>query len=38
VENAASTFRTEYFITPWNRYLPEKLTGIQEIKKFPALY
>ena len=25
-------------LTPWSRILPEKLTGTQLIKKFPAFY
>jgi hypothetical protein len=25
-------------ITPWSRVLPEKLTGFQLLKKFPAFY
>jgi hypothetical protein len=25
-------------ITPWTRVLPEKLTGAQLVKKFPAFY
>jgi hypothetical protein len=24
--------------TPWSRVLPEKLTGLQLVKKFPAFY
>jgi hypothetical protein len=27
-----------YLLTPWSRVLPEKLTGFQPVKKFPALY
>ena len=27
-----------YLITPWSRVLLEKLTGLQLVKKFPALY
>jgi len=25
-------------LTPWKRVLPEKLTGLQLVKKFPAFY
>jgi hypothetical protein len=25
-----------YLLTPWSRALPEKLTGLQLVKKFPA--
>jgi hypothetical protein len=27
-----------YFLTPWSRFLLEKLTGLQLVKKFPAFY
>jgi len=27
-----------YLLTPWSRVLPEKLTGFQLVKKFPAFY
>ena len=27
-----------YLLTPWSRVLLEKLTGLQLVKKFPALY
>ena len=27
-----------YSLTPWNRVLLEKLTGSQQVKKFPAFY
>ena len=27
-----------YLLTPWSRVLPEKLTGLQLVKKFPAFY
>jgi hypothetical protein len=27
-----------YLLTPWRRVLLEKLTGLQLVKKFPALY
>jgi hypothetical protein len=27
-----------YLPTPWSRNLPEKLTGAQPVKKFPAFY
>jgi hypothetical protein len=28
----------DYFLTVWNRFLPEKLTGFQVVKKFLAFY
>jgi hypothetical protein len=38
-----ATFREElvkmkYLLTPWSRVLPEKLTGLQLVKKFPTFY
>jgi hypothetical protein len=27
-----------YLLTPWSPVLPEKLTGLQLVKKFPAFY
>jgi hypothetical protein len=30
--------RSLYLLTPWSRFLLEKLTGLQLIKKFPAFY
>jgi hypothetical protein len=27
-----------YLLTPWSRVLPEKLTGLQLVKKFPPFY
>ena len=27
-----------YLLTPWNRVLLEKLTGLQLVKKFPEFY
>jgi len=27
-----------YLLTPWRRVLPEKLTGLQLVKKFPAFH
>jgi hypothetical protein len=27
-----------YLLTPWSRVLLEKLTGLQLVKKFPAIY
>jgi hypothetical protein len=27
-----------YLLTPWSRFLLEKLTGLQLVKKFPATY
>ena len=29
---------TVYLLTPWCRVLLEKLTGLQQVKKFPAFY
>jgi len=29
---------TSYFLTPWCRVLPEQLTGLQLVKKFPAFH
>ena len=28
----------DYLLIPWSRGLPEKLTGPQLVKKFPAFY
>jgi hypothetical protein len=28
----------KYWLTPWSRFLLEKLTGLQLVKKFPAFY
>ena len=30
--------RTDYLLTPWCRVLPEQLTGLQLVKKFPAFH
>jgi hypothetical protein len=27
-----------YLLTPWSRVFPGKITGSQQVKKFPALY
>ena len=37
---ALSLFNVSYacVLTPWSRVLPEKLTGPQPVKKFPAFY
>ena len=32
------TYLLTYLLTPWSRALLEKLTGSQQVKKFPALY
>jgi hypothetical protein len=32
------TYLLTYLFTPWSRVLLEKLTGLQLVKKFPALY
>ena len=32
------TYLPTYLLTPWSRVLPEKLTGSQLVKKFPAFY
>jgi hypothetical protein len=29
---------TVFELTPWSRVLPDKLTGLQVVKKFPAFY
>jgi len=31
-------FRCTYLLTPWCRVLPEKLTGLQLVKKFPTFH
>jgi hypothetical protein len=35
---ATAASRITYLLTPWSRVLPEKLTGLQLVKKFPAFY
>ena len=32
------TYLLTYVLTPWSKVLPEKLTGSQLVKKFPAVY
>jgi len=32
------TYFFTYLLTPWGRFLPEKLTRSQLVKKFPAFY
>jgi hypothetical protein len=32
------TYLITYLLTPWSTVLPEKLTGVQLVKKFPAFY
>ena len=32
------THSLTYLLTPWNRFLFEKLTGFQLVRKFPAFY
>ena len=32
------TYLLTYLLTPWCRVLPEKLAGLQLVKKFPAFY
>ena len=32
------TYLLTYLLTPWSRVLLEKLTGSQQVKKFPAFY
>jgi len=32
------TYLLTCLLTPWNRVLLEKLTGLQLVKKFPAFY
>jgi hypothetical protein len=34
----SSNAKITYLVTPWSRVLPEKLTGSQLVKKFPAFY
>ena len=36
--NADSLYLLTYLLTPWCRFLLEKLTGLQLVKKFPAFY
>ena len=38
VRNTQQTYLLTYLRTPWSRVLLEKLTGLQLVKKFPALY
>jgi len=33
-----SNKKNQLILTPWSRVLPEKLTGFQIVKKFPAFY
>ena len=33
-----STYILTYSLTPWSRVLPELLTGLQLVKKFPAFH
>ena len=35
---ADGAVRPPYLLTPWCRVLLENLTGLQLVKKFPALY
>jgi len=32
------TYLLTYLLIPWSRVLVEKLTGLQLVKKFPAIY
>ena len=32
------TYLLTYLLTPWCRVLPEQLTGLQLVKKFPAVH
>jgi len=36
VLNSLLTYLLTYLLTPWCRVLPEQLTGLQLVKKFPA--
>jgi len=36
--SAQASFLLTYLLTPWCRVLPEQLTGLQLVKKFPALH
>jgi len=38
VHNLYNNYLLTYLLTPWSRVLLEKLTGLQLVKKFPALY
>jgi hypothetical protein len=44
MESAHNSYRTKfyslltYLLTPWCRVLPEQLTGLQLVKKFPAFH
>jgi hypothetical protein len=38
VHHRASKLLITYLLTPWCRVLLEKLTGLQQVKKFPAFY
>jgi len=33
-----SVYQTKFLLTPWCRVLPEQLTGLQLVKKFPAFH
>jgi len=32
------TYLLTYLLTPWSRFLLEKLTGLHLVKKFPTFY
>ena len=38
VEKSFLVLLSTYFLTPWCRVLPEQLTGLQLVKKFPAFH
>jgi len=35
---SAQLYYSNNSLTPWNKFLSEKLTGLQLVKKFPAFY
>ena len=38
IEKLNDTYLLTYLLTPWCRVLPEQLTGLQLVKKFPAFH
>jgi len=36
--NLLNYYLLTYLLTQWSRFLLEKLTGFQQVKKFPAFY
>jgi len=37
-ETPSRFYNTKYLLTPWNRVLLKKLTGLQLVKKFPTFH